>query len=223
MPRKRANKRTNPRRRRTRNSYKTRNRKYAMQVGPAGIPANYFTKLKWCNDITVTAAAVTGSNVFKINSALDPDDSGSGTSAQLYSTLIGIWQRCRVYAVDYNILVTQNTGTAPTYIGFVIHTTAAPAWGSINNIGTQRGAKIMILDPDNGQGISFKGHINITDYMAVKGSDTEMSSTSAADPTLDLFASVFVESVDGSTACSVQALVTLTFYCKFWDPLPLNQ
>lgn len=223
----RANKRTKGKKKGFGNNrYKTKPKVYAIAKGPAGIPLQMRTRIKWCNSITLQAASAVFQNNFRMNSLFDPDLTGTGTAAALLSSWGALYLSYRVYGVKVKITpcirLSAATAAPSCYIAFCPSNTSAPSFNSASNVIAQAGSMYQTIVP-GGTPKAMSRYYRIKDWSGEYITDVSLSALIGGNPATLLYGHLISQSVDGSTSTTTDAQVEFTFDVNFYGVKSLNQ
>lgn len=189
------------------------------QVSP--VATRLRTKLKYSTQITPAAIPVY-EYLFNLNSLFDPDRTATGHQPLGFDQLKTLYNRYRVYRVNYNIHWVTTT-TDPVMI-IAVPTNQSGGIGSLETALETYSAKHSkagnVYTPCVVSGAVDLAVLNGKTHQQYSDDDTTQAEIGSSPSELLIlhacFASLSVSNVTG------YAVVTLTFECEFHDPIQLS-
>lgn len=164
-------------------------------------------------------------NVFNINSAYDPDNTGGGHQPRGFDQWAAVYGRYRVHGVKAYLLIRQRA--AHGMIGRVILSNSANTMKTTFNLGEYNNATYLGITSTDAPPLKKRmsltpwGVIGLTkaQYM----SDEDVTAVVSSDPAEMAFMHIVTTQVDGTTASDIEFELTLYYRVEFYDRINLGQ
>lgn len=185
------------------------------------MPLHLRGELPYTTTVTLSASAGTFTDyVFRTTSIYDPDLTGTGTVAAMYTQLAALYQLYRVHGARVNIDYI-NTTAVPAQVGFYVNanSTSLPNFVSI---GIQPLSWLSVIDGTGGNGhisrkFTFKAHDVLGVTKAQYSAGSEFWSAINANPLNGCYGHVGVASFTASSVV-IQFTITIIMDVEFTEP-----
>lgn len=196
--------------------------------GPTkGLPQGMYAIMKYSWSIGLASSTTLAYNVFRANGLFDPDLTATGHQpyghdqwAQLYRQYQVNWAEIEVI---FQNTVAADNGAVPSTVGIYASTdsNAPPALTTLSEAPVNTIGNCGCLENDP---VKLKLKVRISDIVGDRKNiwDKQYTALFGADPIAQAFFTVVAQSDVGNDV-SVQARVTITYYCWLWDPVLLSQ
>ncbi len=185
------------------------------------MPLRLRGELPYSTTVTLSAAAGTFTDyVFRATSVYDPDLTGTGTVAAMYTQLAALYQLYRVHGARVH-LDYINTTTVPAQVGFYVSSTST-ALPNFVSVGIQPLSWLSVIDGTGGNGhISRKFAFKAADVLGVTEAQykagSEFWSAINNSPLNGCYAHVNVASFTASSVV-IQFTITIIMDVEFTEP-----
>jgi len=187
----------------------------------------YITTMKYCDvfNLNTTGITAVGTYAYRLNSLFDPDFSGVGHQPMGRDTLETLYNRYRVFKVDY--VITGASANAYTVkIGALPANDTVPAT-NFSEIQEKPRSKFVIQNPGGSQAI-LKGSVSLpslygrtaAQVMSDDRYQADMGSNPAEAAILNIYGSLIG---DAAVVNSIACMITLTYHVECFDPKVLAQ
>lgn len=204
-------------------------RKQAVIYRGIGIPAEFYTKLKYAQTIAFNTFPFQ-EHLFRLNSVFDPDWTGGGGQPMYLDEFSLLYSKYCVHACDIQLtFVNKTASTEAAYQKVGVYALADTNLSTSINQAIERDNCVFgQLGPNTGdQGIlnmSMFGKIN--NFLGLpkdENNDNDISAYTSSDPNLVPYAHVWCGSLDNATVSNVYCTVTMTFYVKFFNRINVGR
>jgi hypothetical protein len=204
------------------NRYGNRSRVTTVVRGPGPIPPRAIVKMKYVEE--VVANGTTLDHLWNLNSTFDPNRTGTGHQPYGRDTYATLYNRYRVFAVGYRILI--NT---PTVVRCTLLWNNETSNFNSNPYLAAETPKAINKTASSTNPCVFKGHLTLSNIVGQTSmqykSDDRFQAQAGADPTESIILHTIIYNPDGSavTASGYQMQVQLTYYVEWFDQNGLSQ
>lgn len=189
-----------------------------------GFPDRLKTTLKYSQLNSLGPSAAPTAQVFAVNSAFDPDSSGSGHQPSFFDTYAAIYSRYYVEAFQATFEIVNESSTTPIIWSVAYSDNSSPSGTTVEQIGESKYALTGILGTSQGPSMEkitlpwmtsaqLNGQPRVID-------ESEESAAVTANPADVVFAYVKVAADDGSTSITARCRTVITQRVVFKDLLP---
>ena len=199
----------------------------AVVSSTSPVPDQFFTKLKYTEYLQFNTATGVTPYLYNMGGLYDPNHSGAGHQPFGFDQLAALYERYRVYGVKYHILIQNTSGTYPVDVAVVLkpvttlstdmQTIAEKPYTQVRSLGVTSNAKCQYL---------FKGYVDNPKLLGVSKEryrvDDQYSALKTANPVLSPYLHMYWREVAGTTGITLNFKVHLTYYCKFFQRVPLT-
>lgn len=212
--------------------YKSRRRKNKKKAnclvvrGSSVSPDCVYVKLKYKNrgSLTSTAGQIS-QQVWRANSAYDPDESVGGGQPMGFDQWSTFYQRYQVIGCSINVkLLSDVTNTKPTSVALTAIDDATSVVGIMQG-GEMPYSKKGLLPATSTRPLVLKQYLSTKKkfgYANIEQED-DLSSLTTDNPTEQWFYALTIGSHDGSSTTSVDYESELCMYVRFFDRKDLNR
>ena len=197
--------------------------------GPSVIGDSTLVKLRYTGVFALASAGgVVDNRVFRGNSIFDPDQALGGGQPMGFDEWKSFYQRYQVTASSMKIAVTTFPG-ASAQVGailYVVPTDSATAISGILQPLELPYSKYKVISPIQSTPVYINNYISTkVKFGYTKGIEQEddLSASVSTNPIEQFYWNMGLGSLDGTNALTVNALVTLTYYVRFFDRKDLNR
>jgi hypothetical protein len=190
-----------------------------------GFPDKLVTTLKYSQAINFTGSASPSSQVFAINSAFDPDFSGTGHQPSYYDKFSAVYSRYFVEAFDIDVVFSNESATVPVYYavcysdqnigGNTVEELSEAQYSSWGAIGVLASNPIKRVTLPSMSAAKLMG----TTPKSILEADDNMYAAVGSSPADTAWAIIRLISTDGTTAITARARCTITMRIAFKDLL----
>lgn len=193
------------------------------------IPARYLTKMKYAESFTLTGTGLR-TQVMNLNSLFDPNRSGIGHQPYGFDQLCGpagsaLYNRYRVYKVDYVVFVTNDTYNIHYA---VLNSNDTPPIGNVSEARENPRCSYGCMNP-GGTLKPIKGSITLPSLLGrTKGqymANPDYAAVYNATPNELALMNIFAQGMNDDVGVSMTHTVNvlLTYHVEFFDPHVLDQ
>lgn len=209
-------------------SYRRRNykkRSYVNKVprGVGFIAPRLLTRLKYTDNVTITMAAGTLSDyVYRLNGLYDPNKTGTGHQPHGFDQISSLYLRYRVYKCKWILQIPPTSD--------VTHVTVIPLNGTYTFTSISEASEYPKAITKSVSASSNTMYLKGSSYLPRLGgdkrseyrSDDRFQSQITSNPSevMDLHLVTFNP---GTGSVTARTLITLIYYCEFYDPIPVGQ
>lgn len=164
---------------------------------------------------------------FRLNSLFDPNLTGTGHQPKGFDQLAALYNRYRVYKCDYRITFAQTSNAIPIYCGVAPTNTLTGFTDMTDHAETAYSQYIIAVNSNPLPTGYFTGSVDLAQLngktrIAYEADDTTQALVST-NPAEQLNLHVFTQTLDNSTALSMQFIAQLWYHVEFSDPAQLGQ
>lgn len=189
-----------------------------------GLPSAVLMKHKYTDSYSFTTTTTPNTQFYRLNSTFDPYESGLGHQPYYSDQMFALYDRCIVYGCK--VVLKCSAGTNQAIVGFKdqIDTTAV----SDATMACERpSVKYCLMNAGGKAGYLSKYYainelFGVNKNMILNG-EMDFSHSGSANPSRQWYLQIFGQHPDGSSTCTVQYTVELTYYCKWIDRKRQNQ
>lgn len=215
-------------RRRGGKKFAKRGGKIPLLKGPAGIPDSVVVKLNYSGLGQINTAQFSIDKQYRLNSIYDPEYNLGGQSAAGLAQWSNLYNKYRVYAVDYNITLANIQGVQ-SIAGAIVPAPAGFTLYSYGELATQAYARPFMLAPVQGMNrTTIKGRLYLPklegqtnkQYM----SNPQNSAACNANPTNTNFLYMITQNIDNGangTPNVLQWICKLRYHVEFYERKPV--
>lgn len=198
----------------------------AFPANVIGFPDRLKTTLKYSQAINLGPNAAPSAQIFTVNSAFDPDNSGTGHQPSFFDTFSSIYGRYYVEAVQFDVSLVNDTSTEGAYY-VVSYSDQNNGSQTLEQLSEGKYAVTGVLGTSNA--VSTKRislpWMPIAQLMGAPNRrmnevDDNMYAPISSSPIDLAYGILKVASVDGTTAITVRARCVITMRVVFKDLLP---
>lgn len=198
----------------------------AMQRTRLPFPAVYMCRLPYVFDLVLASNGALGvTHAFGINSARDPDVTGTGHQPYQFDQLEPMYGRYIVYGVKYSITF-NNPNADGLYVGLAVRTSTNlsgnPSGQTIDYIKERKLTSLVPLNDTGSQKKTFAGYwanykiFGVNKY-SYSHNPTDYGAVVSQDPLYRSLGELIVINPAATPTISVRIVGTLTFYMKLFD------
>lgn len=188
------------------------------RVRGVGYPDRIVTKLKYVDSFGLSSSPV-ANYIYRGNSLYDPDVTTGGHQPLFYDQYIAVYEKYRVFGSSIRIQVV-NESTVPAYV-IITPSTSPVTLTTVSAILEQnRASSLRVILPNGYNSSSQKRYCSTKQATGVTYKeilDQDYAATYGANPINLWYWNLFAESIDNTTNLSLRFIVTITFYCEFFD------
>lgn len=201
-------------------------RSISLRGGATGFPNKMRTKLIYQEDIILDASAggVVAKNQFTLNGLYDPNITGTGHQPLGFDNFMAVYSKYTVISATITVAaINYVTATDPVVVGVVIADggqTIPTNTNTLMELGPQMSyttfiAGSLIAECKNPE-VKRKAWIH-KELMRAYGDDTT-NGDAGANPTQQLYATVFVGSTTSTNIGAIELLVRIEYDAEFHNP-----
>lgn len=192
-----------------------------------GLPAEFYTKLKYNVNLTFNTFPYE-EILFRMGSIFDPEFAFGGDKPMYTDQFFTLYRKFNVNACDIKMSFINKSATGETSyqrVGCYPLGQTAFATGIQEAVERDNGV-YSTLGPNTGD----QGIVNMSLYGKIhkllglpkdEAQDDSLSGTTSSNPTVGAYAHIYCGSLDGLTTSNVYCTVTLTYYVRFYDRIPV--
>lgn len=183
-----------------------------------GIPDRLFNCLKYAERLQANPAGFTYSYLFNMNSVFDPNRTGTGHQPMYYDQLATLYNRYRVRAFAYTVVV-SNVNTPITCTIVPVNGTSTPASATDASENPLAVQKIVNTMTSGGGSIqTFKGYVRLSTLLGEMITDDRDQAVVGSSPSNGVVLSIQLDTLDGSTnITSLNIYVKFKYYTEWFD------
>lgn len=209
-------------------AYKKRTNNYTMVAKgvKTPLPPRYLTRLKYCQQGTITAASGTiNSQQFRLNSIYDPDYTGAGHQPLAHDTFMTMYNRYRVFkCTGYVDLDIGSSGSSVDVALMGVNNTPI-AYSNFTHIMEQSGVQTRTLNHQaNTKRIKFS--FDLPKLCGKSRNEYKTSSHTESlfgnNPSEAMFLCIWATQTAGTNS-DVHYTITLFYHTEIFDPVELSQ
>jgi len=196
-------------------------------VRSPGFADSLYVRLKYAETVQMNSgSAHYYTYAYRGNSLFDPNYTGAGHQPMYFDQYSAIYNRYRVMGCAIKINAINVSNSAAAYLIIQSGTdTSLPT--DVTQLLEQSRAHITRTIP-----VASRYPVAIKSYVSTRKAcglnkkqifDEDFSALVTANPAQLWYHNIMVQSVDGLTYPNVQLMVTLTYYCQFFDRTTQNQ
>jgi len=189
-----------------------------------GFPDRLITCLAYSESFSYSGSATPAAQVFSINSAFDPDATGSGHQPSFYDALTAIYTRYFVRQFRVDIFVDNHTTTSGVY-GVLCYSDQDISGNTVEQLAESKYSKLFLLPASTGGTNARKVKLPWMTTSQIMGepyaeADNYMYAAYNANPTDLCYAIMKFSADDGTTAISLSVRALIYMEIIFKDLLP---
>jgi len=186
---------------------------------PSAFADTVFVKLKYTQQHSSNPSTSYALRVFRGNDLFDPDQTGVGHQPYASDQWFLLYQNCIVYGSKIEILVNV-VGGFPTAFAAIRPETTVPGIAAIDSVIERPYSNYKSVNLNGGKAARLRQYMSTNKALSVPkaamGIDEGFICTPASSPTREFFWGVYSQPTDLFTPSSLEHMVTITYYCKFF-------
>lgn len=170
----------------------------------------------------LSASGVMANHNFRVNSVYDPDATYAGHQPLGVDNLFALYDRVLVTGVKYTVRAISDT--APMEFVVYPYPAGITAPSNIETAKEYKNSQCRMLTTSETK--YCKGYVSMKKLRGLTSfgtSDSDYCHTSSGNPTEFAYLKMSAASVDGATSSTLRAVVTLDYYCTFFERKKLTQ
>lgn len=190
-----------------------------------GFPDKIWTDLAYNTQGRTNPGVVAyADNVFDLNNLFDPERTGTGHQPREFDSFAALYLHYRVFEADIEVEIRQRASHGIRAV--LIASNTATALTPSDFPAEERRAQISNVTGSSQPAIRMRRRVRISDVLGMSAEqyrtseDTDAPVTSAPDQLAHLH--MYVEQVDGSTACDFEYTMRIVFRSQFFDKKDLS-
>lgn len=227
-PKRRTRRRRGTVRRKSRPRTGRRNAVTSMRSSVAPVADSYFVKLNYTETVLDVSTTSPFTHQWAMNDIFDPNVTGTGHQPMGHDQLALLYNKYKVFGCKFSIRFINETGTAAV-VGWILKpNNTVSASMDVAQEKPYSQTRYLSAQSSTGDSCFLKGYCNNAKLLGLNkrqyGDDNDYSGVMSAVPTIRFpYLNIMGHGVNGVTSVTVRTIVSLTYYCKLYDRIPLTQ